>query len=226
MTAAGGDPTYDLPTDLGPARVLAALPAGPARATLVLGHGAGGGSEARDLLALARGLPGHGVAVLRVDQPWRVAGRRVAPPPAVLDRAWLQIVPALELRGEAPLFVGGRSAGARVACRTAVQLGAAGVVALAFPLRPPGRGGSRPSRAGELVAGVPVLVVQGERDSFGGPGELPATVEVLAVPGADHAMRVPARSLPGQAAVLAAVAHEVAAWILDRTGNTPAGPGG
>ena len=145
-------------------------PADRPRATLVLGHGAGGGTGTPDLLALGRALPGQGVSVVLVDQPWLVAGRKVAAPPPQLDLAWLAVVPALAVDG--PLLVGGRSAGARVACRTARDLGAVGCVALAFPLHPPGR--PERSRLPELVgAGVPTLVVQGGNDPFGGPAQFP-----------------------------------------------------
>jgi predicted alpha/beta-hydrolase family hydrolase len=163
------------------------------RATLVLGHGAGGGIEAPDLQAVRAAAVAAGHAVVLVEQPWRVAGRKVAARPEALDQAWLACVRSLRARG--PFVVGGRSAGARVACRTAVELGAAGVLALAFPLHPPGR--PECSRAGELSlpssAGIPVLVVQGERDTFGTTRELPALpdVEVLGVAGADHALTKP-----------------------------------
>jgi predicted alpha/beta-hydrolase family hydrolase len=130
-----------------------------------------------------------------VEQPWHVAGRRVAVAPPRLDEAWLAALGALELRpGGSPLVVGGRSAGARVACRTATTVGAAGVLALAFPLHPPGR--PERSRVGELAAaGVPVVVVQGERDAFGTPADLAALalpdVEIVQAPG-DHALRAAA----------------------------------
>ena len=202
----------DLETPAGTARAYVDdVPAGTsALATLVLGHGAGGGSEARDLVALARALPAHGIAVVRVDQPWRVAGRKVAPPPPVLDRAWLALVP--QLPAARALVLGGRSAGARVACRTAGQLGATGVLALAFPLHPPGR--PERSRADELLGcPVPVLVCQGERDAFGGPHELPPGPQVHAVPGADHGMRVPARHVLSQAEVLGDLTQAVASWV-------------
>lgn len=157
-------------------------PAGEARVTwhtapaaklvLALGHGAGGGIGARDLAALAAALPAHGVTVALVEQPWRVAGKKVAAAPKVLDEGWRGVWPALRRPGP-PVVAGGRSAGARVACRTAVELDAAGVLALAFPLHPPGR--PEKSRAGELLgAGRPALVVQGGRDPFGGPAEFPA----------------------------------------------------
>jgi len=131
-------------------------------ATLVLGHGAGGSSADRDLEALAAALPGQGVSVYRLDQPWRVAGKRVAPSPRILDEAWTAALDTL--RPQTPLVVGGRSAGARVACRTARRLGASGCLALAFPLVPPGRPDR--SRADELTnTGVTTLVVQGDREA-------------------------------------------------------------
>jgi uncharacterized protein len=161
---------------------------------LVLGHGAGGGIEARDLVAVAAGLPPRGVTVVLVEQPWRVAGRRMAARPAQLDQAWRAVLAndsfRTATRSRSRLVVGGRSAGARVACRTALDVGAEAVVALAFPLHPPGR--PERSRADELIgAGVPVLVVQGERDGFGGPAEIPAGPEVVPIPYADHGFAVP-----------------------------------
>lgn len=199
-------------TPAGAARV--AVAAAPrARATLVLGHGAGGGIEAPDLVALADALPVTGISVLRVEQPWRVAGRRVAPLPATLDLAWLAALAELSLPG--PVFVGGRSAGARVACRTARQVGALGVVALAFPLHPPGH--PERSRLAELEsAGVPTLVLQGERDPFGGPEAFPrkrsSPYDVRAVPGADHSFRV-TKAHDGRATV-AQLAGTVGDWVL------------
>ena len=155
--------------------------------TLVLGHGAGGGSVARDLTALAELLPRHGITVVRVEQPWRLAGRRVAPAPRVLDEVFVAVVKGLRTRG--PLVLGGRSAGARVACRTARELDATGCLALAFPLHPPGQ--PEKSRLAELVsAGVPTLVVQGERDAFGRPEEFPEGIDLAVVPGADHSFSV------------------------------------
>ena len=189
----------------------------------MLGHGAGGGIEARDLAALARELPASGIAVVRVEQPWRVAGKRVAGPPAQLDKAWLVAVPEAVRRTGAsgPLFVGGRSAGARVACRTASDVGAAGVVALAFPLHPPGRPDR--SRVAELLGvDVPVLVVQGERDSFGGPPELPDGPQVVPVPGADHGLKVPSSGPLSQARGARADRHrgqELRACRLTPPGN-------
>ena len=167
-------------------------PAEEARAALVLGHGAGGGVTARDLVAATQAALQEGLAVALVEQPYRVAGRRSPAPARQLDAAWIAVVEHLrggELRG-LPLVVGGRSAGARVACRTAAQTGAVGVLCLAFPLQPPPRrnGDPSPSRLPELDAvTVPLLVVQGVRDRFGIP---PATASrtVVQVPG-DHALR-------------------------------------
>ncbi len=174
------------------------------RRRLLLGHGAGGGVQAPDLLAVAQALPGTGTEVWLVEQPWRVAGRRVAPAPTTLDEAWVQVL--ADVPRDLPLLVGGRSAGARVACRTALATGATGVVALAFPLHPPGK--PEKSRAAELDgAGVPVLVVQGANDPFGRPGEIAAAPgrAVVSVAG-DHSLR------SDTAAVVAAVAGFVSRW--------------
>lgn len=181
--------SYDVDTPEGAARVWVDEAAQP-RMRLVLGHGAGGGVGSRDLAAVAGALPAHGVSVLRVEQPWRLAGKRLAPRPAVLDRAWSSVLAGVPR--DVPLVVGGRSAGARVSCRTAVPLAAAAVVALSFPLHPPGK--PERTRVDELMesveAGVPVLVVQGARDTFGRPEEFPDSVQIVAVPGADHGMAV------------------------------------
>jgi predicted alpha/beta-hydrolase family hydrolase len=186
-----------------------------ARGVVVLGHGAGGGIDARDLVALADALPADGVSVLRVTAPWRVAGKKVASPPATLDVAWHAVLTALEAQGwlSRPLVVGGRSAGARVACRTAAVTGADACLALAFPLHPPGR--PEKSRVDELTgAGVPTLVVQGERDPFGGPAEFPAATRLLAVPEADHGFKVPARAALGQAGSLELLVNGVREWVI------------
>ena len=159
-------------TPQGDARLHAARAPRPV-ATLVLGHGAGKGVESRDLEVLADALPRQGISVFRIEQPWHVAGKKVAARPALLDESTIACVNALRVR--TPIVLGGRSAGARVACRLASSLGAVGCVALAFPLHPPGR--PENSRLPELLgAGVPTFVVQGERDSFGGP--LPCTTNV------------------------------------------------
>ncbi|WP_146900623.1 alpha/beta hydrolase family protein [Cellulomonas aerilata] len=159
---------------------------------LVLGHGAGGGVTAPDLTAAARAAADTGLRVVLVEQPYRVAGRRAPPRAPVLDAAWTEVVAALRADGPAglPLVVGGRSSGARVACRTAAGTGAAGVLCLAFPLQPAARAGRdpAPSRLPELDAvDVPVLVVQGDRDPFGMPPAA-ARREVVVLPG-DHALR-------------------------------------
>lgn len=164
-------------TPEGPARARIVWPSGHARGTVLLSHGAGGRRDSADLRALADSLPDDGWVVALVDQPWRVAGRRVAPAPPRLDAAYVPVVDALMTGGAAlprPLVSGGRSAGARVACRTALAAEADVVLAISFPLHPPGR--PERSRFAELasavVRGGPVWVVQGERDVFGSPGEL------------------------------------------------------
>jgi predicted alpha/beta-hydrolase family hydrolase len=176
------------------------------RAALLLGHGAGGGIAARDLVAVAGIALSQGISVALVEQPYRVAGRRSPAPPQQLDAAWIAVVEHLlagELRG-LPLLVGGRSSGARVACRTAAATGAAGVLCLAFPLQPPRRAEASPapSRLPELDAvTVPVLVVQGARDPFGMPPGGPHR-EVVQVQG-DHGLRTD----------LQTVAVAVGAWL-------------
>jgi predicted alpha/beta-hydrolase family hydrolase len=165
--------TIEIGTPQGPARAHLRAADDP-RAALVLGHGAGGGVTARDLVAAAGAALSLHVSVALVEQPYRVAGRRSPAPAHQLDSAWIAVVEHLragELRG-LRLLAGGRSSGARVACRTAGATGAAGVLCLAFPLRPPRREGATPaaSRQAELDAvAVPVLVVQGARDPFGMP---------------------------------------------------------
>jgi predicted alpha/beta-hydrolase family hydrolase len=148
--------------------------AGRPRAALVLGHGAGGGVGARDLATVAETALAEGLAVALVEQPYRVAGRRSPAPARQLDAAWTAVVEQLLAGrlGGLPLIAGGRSAGARVACRTAAATGAVGVLCLAFPLLAPRRAGAsqRPSRLAELDAvRVPTLVVQGMNDPFGMP---------------------------------------------------------
>ena len=163
-----------------------------ARGALVLGHGAGGGVGAPDLVAATEAALPEGFTVALVEQPYRVAGRKSSPPAHQLDAAWTAVVEQLaagELEG-LPLVTGGRSAGARVACRTPGETGAAAVLCLAFPLQPPARKGKPPSpdRLHELDAvKVPVLVVQGERDRFGmpPPGKRREVVQV----NGDHSLR-------------------------------------
>jgi predicted alpha/beta-hydrolase family hydrolase len=189
-------------------------PADQPRAALVLGHGAAGGASSRDLVAVTDVARSEGVSVALVEQPYRVAGRRSPAPARQLDAAWTAVVEQLvagELGG-LPLLVGGRSLGARVACRTAEATGAVAVLCLAFPLQPPRRSGSAasPSRLPELDAvKVPTLVVQGERDRFGIP---PATArrEVVEVPG-DHSLRTD----------LEAVAAAVRSWLPRVVSDAP-----
>ncbi|WP_433529765.1 alpha/beta family hydrolase [Micromonospora sp. CA-263727] len=174
-------------TPRGPARVDLDTPVGPPRALLALGHGAGGGVDAPDLVALRAAAVAAGLVVARVTQPYRVAGRRAPAPAGHLDEAWTTVLTALRARDPGvPLVVGGRSSGARVACRTATATGAAGVVALAFPLHPPGR--PERSRAAELSTGLPTLVVNGDRDPFGVPEPGPR-VRVVIRPGERHDLR-------------------------------------
>ena len=182
------------PTPLGPARTHTDEADGDLLGTLVLGHGAGGGVESPDLVAVAGAAAAAGWRVVRVEQPWRVAGRRLAPAPPRLDEAWTVVLDRLRDDGRlgGTLVLGGRSAGARVACRTAPEQRAAGVLALAFPLHPPRR--PEKSRAAELTAvPVPLVVVQGETDAMGRPADVAAALSgrsgasVYAVPG-DHAL--------------------------------------
>ncbi|MER7227968.1 alpha/beta family hydrolase [Streptomyces rubradiris] len=203
--------TETVGTEAGDARITW-HPARTARLVLAVSHGAGGGIEARDLQALAGALPAHGVTVALVEQPWRVAGKKVAPAPKTLDTGWRGVWPALTRPG-LPVISGGRSAGARVACRTAAGLGAHAVLALSFPLHPPGK--PEKSRADELLgAGAPTLVVQGGNDPFGKPAEFPAGDFALAeVPGADHGFAVPKRAGITQERALEIVTGAVLEWV-------------
>lgn len=171
-------------TPHGPAEVTLDETGGPAF-LLVLTHGSNGSVDAPDLLAVREAALGLGGAVARVTQPFRLAGRRAPGSPARQDEAWLEIIGTLRARfGELPLVQGGRSNGARVACRTARAAGAVGVVALAFPLHPPGN--PQKTRVGELrSAGAPVLVVNGARDPFGVPDPADAA-HVTVLPGERH----------------------------------------
>jgi predicted alpha/beta-hydrolase family hydrolase len=196
--------TIDIDTPYGPARAHA-RPHTDARAALVLGHGAGGGVNAPDLLAASRAAMSREMTVVLVEQPYRVAGRRTPAPVHHLDAAWIAVVGRLrqDVLAATPLVVGGRSSGARVACRTAAAVGAVGVVCLAFPLRPPGRRDA-PSRLPELDAvAVPTLVVQGEHDPFGMPpgGRLRTVVQVAG----DHGLK----------AEVASVESAVHAWLAE-----------
>lgn len=203
---------FELETPSGTARVHLHR-ARSALAGLVLGHGAGGGVDAPDLAAATAAALAERVSVALVEQPYRVAGRRSPAPARQLDAAWLAAVARLrerELRG-LPLVVGGRSLGARVACRTADATEAIGVLCLAFPLQPPRRSGKgpAPSRLPELDAvAVPTLVVQGKRDPFGMPPAAAGRI-VIEVAG-DHGLR----------ADPSAVSTAVQSWLADLVGPT------
>ncbi|MDF5757157.1 alpha/beta family hydrolase [Spongiactinospora sp. TRM90649] len=196
----------DVVTEQGAARVELDTPQGPPRLLLVLTHGSAGTVAAPDLLAVRTAALGLGAAVARVTQPFRLAGRRAPGSAARQDDAWTEIVTGLrkERFPGLPLIQGGRSNGARVACRTAGAVGAEAVVALAFPLHPPGR--PERSRVEELRgAGVDVLVVNGDRDAFGVPEESDAA-RLVVLPGEGHDLnKNPAR-----------VGGVVAEWLLGR----------
>ncbi len=155
---------------------------------LVLTHGSGGGPGSADLLAVRDAALRLGAAVALVTQPYRVKGRRAPGPPERQDAAWIEIIDALRAAAGAgvPLVQGGRSNGARVTCRTAPATGARAVLALAFPLHPPGH--PEKSRAGELsLAGTDILVINGRRDPFGIPDQAPRT-RVVVLDGEAHAL--------------------------------------
>ena len=182
-------------------------------AAVALGHGAAGGIESPDLVALAKALPGQGITVFRIEQPWRVAGRRLAPRPQTLDAATVSCLNAIRVR--CPLILGGRSAGARVACRLAASMGAVGCVALAFPMKSPSPAAA--SRLPELLAtGVPTLVVQGERDRLGAPADFPENVDLAVVPDADHSFTVPRRAVLSQQETYDLIVEAVVEWITAR----------
>jgi len=195
----------EIETPHGPARVSVETVV-DARGVLVLGHGAGGGVAARDLVTAAAAARAAGLASALIEQPYRVAGRRSPAPAAQLDAAWLAVVDHLRRSGLAAgaLVVGGRSSGARVACRTAAASGADAVLCLAFPLQPPARAGKppAPSRLPELdEVTVPTLVVQGARDRFGVPPPRPN--RTVALVSSDHGLR----------SDLAGVADAIRGWL-------------
>ena len=191
----------EVPTPHGPARVTVHAAAEP-RAVLVLGHGAGGGVGAPDLTGACQAALALDVSVVLVEQPYCVAGRRAPAPAAQLDTAWLTVVEHVRNATDRPLLFGGRSSGARVACRTATAGAAAGVLCLAFPVHPPGK--PEKDRLAELAApAVPVLVVQGERDPFGRPGPAPGRQVVLLR--GDHSLK---SDLPGLRAA-------VTSWLAE-----------
>lgn len=208
-----------LDTERGPSRLVVATPVRP-NAILLLGHGAGGGIDAFDLDALAARLPARGIALARYEQPWRTAGKRIAGPPDSLDVAWARALEEVRRRWpRVPLFVGGRSAGARVACRCFAEP-ARGLVALSFPLHPPGR--PEKSRRAE-IAGVraPMLVIQGDRDPFGSAADVRAALPgdnrtVVEIPAAGHSLQPGKRADPDGAAQL--IVDSVAAFVLAERG--------
>jgi predicted alpha/beta-hydrolase family hydrolase len=188
----------EIDTPQGPARAHL-HEAADARGVLVLGHGAGGSVDAPDLVAATEAALAQRVSVALIEQPYIVAGKRSSPRPERLDEAWTAAV--AELRdgelGEGPLIVGGRSAGARVACRTSGETGASAVLCLAFPVHAPGK--PERTRQSELDAvDLPTLVVQGESDPFGRP-EPGARREVVLVPG-NHSLKKGLNEVPGAVA--------------------------
>ena len=210
--------TVDTPQ--GPGRLFVDLAEQPS-SLLVLGHGAGGGVGAAYLELLARSLPALATTVVRFEQPWRTAGRTVGAPPPKLDDAWRAALGWLmeqEWAARHPLLVGGRSAGARVACRTASDTNPAAIVCLAFPLHLPGR--PEKSRAAELLTPTaPRLVLQGSKDSFGTPAEIRAAigtaegVNVVELPGADHSYRIAKSSAFTPADLRSTLVAEVSRFI-------------
>ena len=202
--------TIELDTPHGPARVHLQT-ADNATTALVLGHGAGGGVSSPDLMATTKAAIEEGITVALVEQPYRVAGRKSPAPAPQLDAAWISVLEQLQanqLQGLA-IIAGGRSSGARVACRTADETGASGVLCLAFPVHPPGKAGDpSKSRLYELDAvGVPTLVVQGENDPFGLPPEGPHRI-VITVPG-NHSLRN-----------TAAIAAAVTPWLSEHVASS------
>lgn len=194
----------ELETPRGPAKAHL-RPVDDASAALVLGHGAAGGVEAPDIVAAAQVAGSQGITVALVEQPYRVAGRKSPPKADHLDEAWTAVIEQLVAEDLAglPLIVGGRSLGARVACRTAAEIDPIAVLCLAFPLQPKRRSENPPpSRLPELDAvTVPTLVVQGTKDQFGMPPAGPQR-EVAQVPG-NHSLR----------ADVGAVAEAVRTWL-------------
>lgn len=213
-------------TPQGPGRLLLDLAARP-RSILVLGHGASGGVGSADLELLAHSLPDRGTSVLRFEQPWRTAGRKVGAQPPQLDKAWVAALDWLTSQewARAPVVVGGRSAGARVACRTAAETHPAAIVCLAFPLHPPGR--PEKSRVSELLTPtVPRLVLQGSNDSFGTADQIRAVVgdtpgiTIVELPGADHSFRIGKSSAFTPAELRMALVTEVSRFIAAVVGIT------
>jgi predicted alpha/beta-hydrolase family hydrolase len=204
------------------------VPHGRSRATLVLGHGVGRGVDAPDLAAIAAAMPGIGVEVVLVEQPWHVLGRRIGGPGPTLDAAWRACLADLRGRGIGTrrLVCGGRSSGARVACRTVDEVRPAALLLLAFPLWPARRNplADPPSRLPELAEAarrVPTVVVQGTRDRMGAADEVAlglaeenVTSRVVPIPDADHSFSVPASSAQGSEGALELVVRAARATAL------------
>jgi predicted alpha/beta-hydrolase family hydrolase len=205
---AGTGPATDLvSTPVGTAGITWYPAHGPARAVALLGHGTATGVEAADLQALAAALPGHGVTVALVTQPYRMNRTRHGSDEASLDAAWRAVWPIAADLG-VPVISGGRSAGSQVACRTAEQLGAHAVLALAYPLLGPG------SPAELLATGRPTLVLQGTRDPFGRPDQFPALppeIELVEIPNANHTFDTPGSI--ARSATMRLITDETSQWI-------------
>ncbi len=221
----------DITTSHGLGRAhLFAVPRGVPRASIILGHGAGAGIESPGLAALAAGLPQYGIEVVLVEQPWKVSGNPVAPATSVLDTAWIEIVADLRRSGIGlrRLAVGGRSGGARVACRTAAQIKPASILLLAYPLYPPRQ--TDADRAGELAAAAalaPVTVVQGTEDKYGGPADVALAVaehgqRVLAVgiPFLDHSFHLKAKATITDSEARMVLVESARRSVLRSAGNT------
>ena len=213
-------------TPQGPGRFFIDLAERP-RSILVLGHGASGGVGSADLELLADNLPGLGISVVRFEQPWRTAGRKVGAPPPRLDEAWCASLEWLTEQewAQQPLVVGGRSAGARVGCRTASETNPAAIVCLAFPLHPPGR--PQKTRLEELTTPtVPRLVLQGSKDSFGTAEEIRTAIDqapgitVVELPGADHSYRIGKSSVQTRTDLGMTLVTEVSRFIEAVVGIT------
>jgi uncharacterized protein len=204
----GVGPTMDLvPTPVGTAGVTWYPALGSVRAVALLGHGSATGVEASDLQALAVALPRRGVTVALVTQPYRLGRTRTGSDEASLDAAWTALWPLAAGLG-VPVISGGRSAGSQVACRTAEQLGAHAVLALAYPLLGPG------SPTELLATGRPTLVIQGSSDPFGRPGQFPALppeIELVEIPTANHTFGTP-DAIP-RSATMDLITDATSMWI-------------
>jgi predicted alpha/beta-hydrolase family hydrolase len=199
-----------VPTSVGPARITWYRPDGPARAVAMLGHGSATGIESADLQALASALPGRGVAVALITQPYRLARSRSAraSDEGSLDMAWRGVWPYVAGLG-LPVIAGGRSAGSQVAVRTAKELGAVGVLVLAYPLLGPG------SPRELLATGLPMLIVQGGRDPYGRLAQfppLPPSARLIEVPRANHTFGTPGGRGERVTAPMSIITEAVTTW--------------